>query len=247
MIRELVERLITVASRDGHRTFFDPGSFPWTHSVESDWMKARAELETLLIDIKQIPNFQDISEHQKILTTGEQWKTYFFYAFGHKAEKNCNRCPETTKLLARIPGMTTAMFSILAPGKHVPEHRGYYKGVLRYHLGLIVPSPSALCRIRVGPDFRSWEEGQSMIFDDTHPHEVWNDSASYRAILFADFIRPLPFPISILNRMMIWAFSRKRYVTESIERVRHPELLELTRAAEAIEKENRKSDQDQVR
>jgi len=36
--------------------------------------------------------------------------------------------------------MKTAFFSILAPGKHLPAHRGPYKGVMRYHLGLLIPS-----------------------------------------------------------------------------------------------------------
>jgi aspartyl/asparaginyl beta-hydroxylase (cupin superfamily) len=37
--------------------------------------------------------------------------------------------------------MKTAFFSILAPGKHLPAHRGPYKGVMRYHLGLLIPEP----------------------------------------------------------------------------------------------------------
>ena len=61
-----------------------------------------------------------------------------------KAEENCARCPETVRVLKSIPGMKSAMFSILAPRKHIPEHRGMYKGVLRYHLGLIVPGRKAV-------------------------------------------------------------------------------------------------------
>ncbi len=49
-------------------------------------------------------------------------------------------CPRTAALMREIPGMTTAMFSILSPRKHILDHRGPYKGVLRYHLGLIVPA-----------------------------------------------------------------------------------------------------------
>ena len=37
--------------------------------------------------------------------------------------------------------MKLAFFSILAPGKHIPEHRGSLKGVIRYHLALKVPEP----------------------------------------------------------------------------------------------------------
>ena len=96
--------------------------------------------------------------------------------------------------------MTTAMFSILSPRKHILDHRGPYKGVLRYHLGLIVPEDAEACRIRVGEDIRHWEEGESMIFDDTFNHEVWNDTDETRVVLFVDVLRPLPSPESQINR-----------------------------------------------
>ncbi len=109
-------------------------------------------------------------------------------------------CPRTAALMREIPGMTTAMFSILSPRKHILDHRGPYKGVLRYHLGLIVPEDAEACRIRVGEDIRHWEEGKSMIFDDTFNHEVWNDTDETRVVLFVDVLRPLPFPESAINR-----------------------------------------------
>ena len=222
-----MEKMIGVLSQDGDRAFFDPSSFPWVARVEAGWSAIRAELDAVLVRRNEIPNFQDISEDQKVLTEGEQWKTFFFYGYGVKAEQNCARCPETTRLLGSIPGMKTAMFSILAPGKHIPEHRGPYKGVLRYHLGLIVPEPKTSCRIRVGSDVRSWEEGKSLIFDDTHPHKVWNDSASYRVVLFVDFIRRLPFPLSVMNRMVIWRISRTSFVAAAMERVRKAGPIEV--------------------
>ena len=176
----------------------------------------------MLVHREAIPNFQDISTLQPGLTEGDQWKTFFLYAFGHKLEHNCARCPQTTRLLGRIPGMKTAMFSILSPKKHIPEHRGPYKGVLRYHLALLIPEPSSSCRIRVGDDIRCWEEGKSLVFDDTHPHEVWNDSNAFRAVLFVDFVRPLLFPLSLLNRWTIWAISKRPYVTEAVARAQNP-------------------------
>ena len=124
------------------------------------------------------------------------------------------------RLLKAIPGMKTAMFSILAPHKHIPGHRGPYKGVLRYHQGLIVPTPKTLCKINVGADFRYWEEGKSLIFDDSHWHLVWNNSDFYRVILFVDFIRPLPFPVSVLNRFTIWTIGRTPFITDAMDNVR---------------------------
>jgi ornithine lipid ester-linked acyl 2-hydroxylase len=206
--------------RDGHKTFFDSSLFPWVRKVEAEWMAVRRELDMLLVHREEIPNFQDISEKQKVLTAGEQWKMFYLYAYGEKAEENCARCPDTVKVLQHIPGMKTAMFSILAPKKHIPEHRGMYKGVLRYHLGLIIPGPPGSCRIRVGNDIQTWAEGKSLIFDDSHPHEAWNDSDSYRVVLFIDFVRPVFFPVSLLNRSIIWTIARTPSITEPMDRVR---------------------------
>jgi ornithine lipid ester-linked acyl 2-hydroxylase len=206
--------------RDGHKTFFEPEAFPWVSSIEAQWPAIRKELDGLMVRRQDIPNFQDISDAQKVLTEGDQWKTFWFYGYGEKAEENCARCPETDRILHLIPGMKSAMFSILSPRKHIPEHRGMYKGILRYHLGLIVPGPEGSCRIRVGNDVRTWKEGKSLIFDDSHPHEVWNECDAYRVVLFVDLVRPLPFPLSLANRLIIWAISKTSSITEPMERIR---------------------------
>jgi len=216
-----MEKAITRLTRDGKRTFFETELFPWVASVEAGSQAIRSELDNLLLHRDQIPNFQEISEDQNVLTEGDRWKTFFLYAYGHQAEQNCERCPETARLLGGIPGMKTAMFSILAPRKHVPEHRGPYKGVLRYHLGLIIPAPENSCRIRVASEVRSWQEGKSLIFDDSHLHEVWNDSDSWRVVLFVDFLRPLLFPLSLLNRIMVWKISTTPFITDAMQRIRN--------------------------
>ena len=203
MIRDLVEGVLFY--RDGDKTFFDTQRFPWIATIESEWKSIRKELDVLMEHREQIPNFQDVSKAQRALTEGDQWKTFFFYSFGNKYHENCARCPETLRLLHEIPGMKSGMFSILAPRKHIAPHRGPYKGVLRYHLGLIIPGHEGSCRIRVGDDVRNWKEGKSLIFDDSHEHEVWNDTDSYRVVLFVDFVRPTVFPLSVANRAIIWA------------------------------------------
>ncbi len=217
-MHDLVEKAMFF--RDRNKTFWDPASFPWVANIEREWLAVRKELETVLQNREEIPNLQDILEKQKALTEGGQWKTFWFYAYGEKAEDNCARCPETVRLLQQIPGMKSAMFSILAPGKHIPEHRGWYKGVLRYHLGLIVPGPEGSSRIRVGHDVGSWREGKSLIFDDSHPHEVWNNAHSQRVVLFVDFLRPVFFPVSLLNGMIVRLIGRSSRVAGSMERIR---------------------------
>ena len=90
------------------------------------------------------------------------------------------------------------MFSILEPGKHLPPHRGPYNGVLRLHLGLIVPEPREQLGIRVENQVYRWQEGEAVIFDDAYEHEAWNKTPQTRVVLFVDFVKPTalagPFP-----------------------------------------------------
>ncbi len=222
MLKDFVERKIAESSPDGTRNFFDTEHFPWVTKIEAEWKTIRGELDAVLLNRRQIPNFQDVSQDQARLTQGDDWKTFFFYIYGHKNKENCRKCPETVRILRGIPGMKTAMFSILAPKKHIPGHRGPYKGVLRYHLGLIVPKPKTLCKIKVGADFRYWEEGRSLIFDDSDWHLVWNDSDFQRVILFVDFVRPLSFPLSVLNRFTIWKIGRTPFITDMVGNAKNP-------------------------
>ena len=205
---------------DGQNTFFNPESFPWVRTVEANWATIGRELEKLLEHKEDIPNLQDVSPEQSAVAHGESWKSFFLYGFGHKIDQNCAQCPETTRIVRKIPGLKMAMFSILAPRSRIPSHRGPYKGLLRFHLGLIIPSPSSSCGIRVGNEMRCWQEGRSLIFDDSHDHEAWNHSDSHRVILFVDFVRPLPFPLSILNHLMIWQISRLPFVMNAVNRLR---------------------------
>jgi ornithine lipid ester-linked acyl 2-hydroxylase len=224
-----LERVMALTS-NGNRTFFDVERFTWVREIEAEWKLVRAELDSLLLQREKIPNFQDLSPEQQVLTEGDQWKAFVLYGFGHEVEQNCARCPETARLVGKIPGMQTAMFSILAPKKHIPGHRGVYKGLLRYHLGLIVPEPQK-CRILVGKEIRHWQEGKSLVFDDSYWHEAWNDSDQYRVVLFVDFVRPLPFPLSVLNRMIIRRFSTLQWINEGVERARQAPVIDPVHSA----------------
>jgi ornithine lipid ester-linked acyl 2-hydroxylase len=187
-------------SKVGDREVFDHRDFPWLPAIEADWRKVRAELDAILPYMAHMQNFHDAYPNYvtralpNYLTQGEGWKTYFFYGFGLKAPKNCRRCPETVKLLKRIPGMKTALLSILGPHKHLPTHRGPFKGVLRLLLPLRIPEPAEKCGIRVGTHTQTWDEGKALVFDDTFPHKVWNHTDGVRVVLFVDVVRPMRFP-----------------------------------------------------
>ncbi|HUA11706.1 MAG TPA: aspartyl/asparaginyl beta-hydroxylase domain-containing protein [Solirubrobacteraceae bacterium] len=214
-ILEPVERFVGARSLVGDATFLPNERFAWIDHIERNWDVIREEMEAVLADREALPNFQDISKDQIEITDDDRWKTYFLYGYGFEAKLGVEQCPRTAALMREIPGMKTAMFSILSPRKHILPHRGPYKGVLRYHLGLIVPQDAASCRIRVGDDIRHWEAGRSMVFDDTYNHEVWNDTDETRVVLFVDVLRPLPEPYAKINRLIVKAIGYSPFVLDA--------------------------------
>jgi beta-hydroxylase len=197
------ERLNLKYARLGNPPVYDNRVFPWVAEIEKAAPGIRAELERVLIRKSELPNFQDISTDVKTISTDQGWKTFFLLAFGVKSVQNIAQCPETWKAVQAIPGLKTAMFSIFEPGKHLPPHRGPYNGVLRLHLGLIVPEPRDKIAIRVKDQICHWSEGKVLIFDDAYEHEAWNRSDKTRVVLFVDFVKPLRFPASLVNWLLM--------------------------------------------
>ena len=105
------EQLIPQYSLVGTTPFLDTKQFSWTEDLETNWLVIRQELDKILEHKEELPNFQDISPDQGYSTTQDNlWKTYFLYGYGIKVKTNCQRCPETTRLIEKIPGMKTAFF-----------------------------------------------------------------------------------------------------------------------------------------
>lgn len=202
-LQNVVEALLVKFSKVGDHPVFDVKHFPWVSSVEADWQKVRAELDLVMRYRDAMPSFQDIVKEVGTIQSDDQWKTFFLRGVGMDCEENARRCPETMKLIEKIPGCTTAFFSILSPRKHIPHHRGPWAGVLRLHMGLLVPEPAHQCRIRIADRVCSWQEGKCLIFDDTYNHEVWNDTDGYRVVLFIDFARPLRWPMNVFNEWLM--------------------------------------------
>ncbi len=174
-----------------------------TEILEKNYKTINKELLKILKNKGNIPSFQEVDEGQKRLSPDKKWKTFFLKVYGNYIEKNCKMCPETTKLIKQVPRIYTAMFSILEPHKHIPGHHGLFKGVLRYHLGLIIPKGKK-CKIRVGNKIYYWKNGKGVLFDDTYYHEVWNDSNKIRVVLFLDIERPLKYKwLKYINKKLM--------------------------------------------
>ncbi|NKF23666.1 aspartyl/asparaginyl beta-hydroxylase domain-containing protein [Solimonas marina] len=198
-----LESFVAWASREPDAPVYDSAQFPWTRELEANWMLVRRELEQVMTQRDNLPAFHQILDEVRTITTDDLWKTYWLLSAGMDCSENQRQCPETTRLLRQIPAASTAFFSILAPGKKIPPHRGAYNGILRCHLGLIVPQPAEHVAIRVGNQICHWREGETLIFDDSFNHEVWNDTDGWRVVLFIDFARPLRQPWHLMNRALL--------------------------------------------
>lgn len=207
------ESSIARRSLVGDHALHDATEFSWLDALEARASAIRAELDTLLEHRALLPALHEISPDQRSITSDDRWKAFFLHGFGHRSDENCIRCPITARAVEQVPGLVTAFFSILSPGKHIPRHRGVYKGLLRVHLALKVPPR---CRMDLHGTTVEWREGSAFVFDDTYPHEVWNESTEERAVLIVDFYRPLPRAMDLLNRTLVRAVAASPFVTTSV-------------------------------
>lgn len=159
----------------------------WNAELERAWPAIRAEWDGFADGGGRLPRIEEvIDEHQG---NAGPWRAGLLVARGRPATELARSFPVTVAALARVPGLWSALWSVMEPGTELPEHRGPNAGVLRYHLGVRCPEGAALevCG-RVVP----YEDGVGILFDDTAPHAAWNRAAAERVTLFVEVLRPLP-------------------------------------------------------
>lgn len=130
------------------------------------------------------------------------WRKFYlsWYRTPHRSAQRL--CPETLWLLAQVPGVRAAMFSILPPGAELSLHSDPLACCFRYHLGLSTPNNDA-CFIDVDGQRLSWRDGQDFIFDETYPHHARNDTDQPRLILMCDVERPMNMVGRAFNRVYV--------------------------------------------
>jgi beta-hydroxylase len=213
-LRHRVSAVIARSSRVGDGPLYDPALFPWIATLEARWEEIKAELASVLAKESAIPPLASISpDHRRIAPPGK-WKSFFLHGYGYRVEENCRRCPVTAALVSNIRGLNSAFFSILAPGTHIPRHRGVTKAIMTAHLGLIVPAPPEACRMQLADRIVHWQEGRTLVFDDTYHHEVWNDTDRPRAVLLLQFRRPVGPVGRIVGGLFLAGIRHSRFVQD---------------------------------
>lgn len=204
VVRTLYDRRISgpsVLATDDH--------FPSAQHFAANWSRLAAEAREVADHILAVPRFHELmSEQVSISATDDRdWRMYVLKAYGVAITRNLARCPVLARLLAAAPEVDSAAISFLAPGKHVPVHRGPFRGILRYHLMLSVPLDAAgqpLSVLTIDGVEHRLKDGDTLLWDDTYQHEVCNRGGRVRAALLLDVRRPrLPWDLAVLSRVLV--------------------------------------------
>ena len=218
-LRGLFDRLIGSSSLVGNDPVLDVRDFPWTAILREHWRTIRDEAIEVALQGEASPSLATISPDHRSIAEVNKWRSFFLWGYGYPIAENLDRCPATAKLVAQIPGLNSAFFSILAPGTHIPDHRGVTKGLITCHLGLIVPR-SGDVRMRVRDRIVRWAEGETLVFDDTYRHEVWNETNDTRVVLLVQFERPLRQPGKWFADFFMGFVRRSAFVQEAVDNIK---------------------------
>lgn len=208
--------------------------YPALKTIEDNYPIIREECEALMASRgKLVPMASLGGGYTAGDTHVAQWTTLMFKS-GQFIEENCALAPRTAAILRQIPRVYTAFFSVLEPHQHIAPHYGYYKGFLRYHMGVLIPRNNVdeTCWIRVNANQADndaddktliengerycWHDGEGVMLDDTFMHEAANESDEVRVILFLDVARRMPWYLEIFNRIVLFVVHREG----SVRRIR---------------------------
>jgi aspartate beta-hydroxylase len=187
--------------------------FPDAMKFAAAWREICAEADAVMQQFAQIPRFHDIMPEQADISAndGRDWRLYVLKAYGVEHRQHMAHCPALARIVADSPDVLSASLSFMESGKHVPPHRGPFRGVIRFYMGLSVPRradgvPAALLKID-GVEYRIGG-GEWLLWDDTYRHEALNAGDTIRSVLLLDVARrSMPADMRLLSSAMIAAIA----------------------------------------
>jgi beta-hydroxylase len=69
--------------------------------------------------------------------------------------------------------------------------------------------------MQVADEIVHWREGETLVFDDTFHHEVWNDTHEWRAVLLIQFRRPVGLIGKLAGGLFLFGVKRSRFVQDA--------------------------------
>lgn len=183
--------------------------FPQAQRFAENWLAIRDEALAVARRLSDVPRFHDLMKAQAPISAndGHDWRVFVLRAYGADIAENLARCPVTAGIVGACPNVLSASFSFLAPGKHIPPHRGPFRGVVRCHLGLSMPRGAdgrLGAVLRIDGVAHRLDNGEYLVWDDTYTHEVLNGTGEVRVALLLDiWRRGMPADMSVLSHCIV--------------------------------------------
>lgn len=183
--------------------------FPQSRLFIESWRQIRDEALAVRRRLSSVPRFHELMKAQETNSANDDrdWRIFIMKVYGHEVRQNLERCPVTASIIRQCPDVLSTSFSFLAPGKYIPPHRGPFRGVMRFHLGLSMPpADDGLpgCVMHVDKVPYRLGDGDSLLWDDTYTHELVNRAEDVRIALLLDVWRPeMPADMRALSHVIV--------------------------------------------
>jgi aspartyl/asparaginyl beta-hydroxylase (cupin superfamily) len=200
-----LDRFLSRYSLVGNQPVLDNALFPWSKDIEANWEKIRDEALCVMEQPDAIPPLREISPDHAGIARDNSWRSFFIWGYGYRHDENALRCPETARIVERIPNLVSAFYSIHVPGLHIPRHRGVTKGIVNCHLALKIPREREKCWMSLADRDYLWTDGKA----------VWNNTDETRIILLIQVLRPMRFPGSAVARMFFKLIQLSPFVQDA--------------------------------
>ena len=166
----------------------DPGEFAFAPLLEEHFDELRAELDDAISKGLPMQPFGRSPDGTPLMRARVDagWRELKLHWRNRPVAANCALLPRAAAVMDAVfaESKVLSLFSYLAlePKARSGEHSDPINAFVSCHLGLHVPPG---CGLRVAGETRSWFEGRCIAFDNSYPHEAWNDHATETRIVLA--------------------------------------------------------------
>lgn len=167
--------------------------FSGSEEFEDNYIAIRDEINAL--DTQKMTltkdTFEGVNENiGRNVKDNEGWRILPLCIGENISEAALHKLPTLVSLIKKYRNeIQSAAVSVIPPNTHIPQHVGYYKGIVRWMFAIKVPRDRSNCFLCVNNQRVLWQEGKSIAFDDCYPHKVFNDTEESRVVIYMDITR----------------------------------------------------------
>lgn len=166
------------------KPWHDTANHPFIARLENGIPDMKKEL---IINLKERPSI--FTDEQENLHVGGQWTELRLKSSGQSVfTKQAAFFPKTVQHFQECgQEFISVKISAIQPGTYIRPHTGPTNERLRIHLTILHTGGA---KLRVGNEWRTWEEGKAVMFDDSWEHEVMHLGKDIRVVIICDIWHP---------------------------------------------------------